>query len=232
MSIKNLLVSAATGAALLVATSALAGGPDVPMVAPMPEFQPYLYLEGNAGYADTNWNRIVRTPFNYFVVRNGNDGFTGGFDVGYMVSQHLGAEIGWYYLPGVRAYSTGLVAPFGALNADFYIHSWFAYLAPKLMVPIWNNLQVFGKVGIAARVAQFSGVGIINTDYANYWTPMFAVGFEYVCNHVIFDVQYIRIPGFSSDNTNRLRAVRIARRAPDVNSFTLSLGYQIPLGSM
>lgn len=207
MSVKKLLVLTAAGIATVGMTAAMAGGPDKAAAPAQPEFQPYVYVEGNVGYAYNDWTDMgINTALtNYGSGDKG--GFTFGGDLGYMFTRHLGLELGAFYLPRVR----------NAAGTS-RINSWFAYAAGKLMVPLFDNFDVFAKAGVAYRQLRFSGA-IAATPNNQYWRPVAAVGAQYVLDNAwIFDVQYMYLPGY-------FRVTPTTRRAPNVHSFTFSLGY-------
>jgi len=241
MSIKRNLVLAAAGLAALGTTAAMAGGPDVDIAPVAPQFVPYVYIEGNVGYAGVDWKSLNRrsdfiNPARDHIFKhtnsNGEGGFTGGVDLGYMFTRHFGIEGGWYWLPRVKGTSWGGF-PYGVYNKELRISSWFAYVAGKVVVPLFDNFDLFGKAGVAYRNLDYSGYrdnghhhkaeGSRLRGYfpgeQHYWRPVFAVGGQYVLDNAwVFDVQYMRVSDYLNFN-------HPARRAPSVNSWTFSLGY-------
>lgn len=220
MSVKNSVILMMAGLAGFAASVAVAGGVEQQQVPPAPSS--YLYLEGNAGYAQSNWQNVSGFVWPFF--RNINrdhdfgNGFTYGFDGGLMVNSYLGAEVGWYNLPSARGNGSGLF-PFGV--GGLRLNSWFAYAAGKFAAPIFRNIEVFGKIGGAYRNFTYQGVAAPLAGRSNnYWSPLFGAGAQYDWDSSwTLDAQYLHVSGYRETN-------RITRRAPAANLYTIGLGYK------
>ena len=219
MSVKKLLVLTAAGIASVAASAAFAGGPDV-MAPPAPAWQPNIWLEGDIGYARTDWRRQAVNPFVLAGLRNGRGGFTYGFDIGYMFYKYLGVEFGWFSLPRVRGTASGN-NPWDAATG-LRLTSWFFYLALKISVPLFDNVNAFGKIGGVYRALRWRGtVGGLSTRFnRNYWNVYLAVGIQYHFDpNWSVKVTYIHIP-------RRFTPIGAStRNAPNVNMYTAGLAY-------
>ncbi|MCB1827240.1 MAG: outer membrane beta-barrel protein, partial [Coxiellaceae bacterium] len=162
MSVKRYLTLAAAGIASIAATSAIAGGPDV-MAAPM-DYSGF-YLDLDAGWGGSNWNHFaggVLDPFNPSigsVTDHGTGGFAWGGDVGYQFNQYFSVEMGAYDLASVRG-NNGIILGNAASVGGVKINSWVLYAAGKVAIPVMQNFDFFGKVGVAWRFLNYSGVGV------------------------------------------------------------------------
>lgn len=204
MSVKKLLILSATGVAALGATAAYAGGPDF-APAPVPAFEPMVYVEGYLGYADVDWRNFALSPFTAFS-DNSRGGFTGGGDIGYQFTPHLGVEFGGYWLPRVRGSFFGI---------PVRVTSWFLYLAGKLTVPVYDRIDLFGKIGAGWR--RLRGISPFGASDNDYWRPIFAGGATYHITHEFTaSFQYIRFPARISSFT----------AAPAANLYLGGVGYQ------
>jgi OmpA-OmpF porin, OOP family len=222
MSVKKLLVlTAAAGVVSLGSAAALAGGPDI-----APAFQQGVYVEGYVGYALNRYDMNRPGPFSLAgttLSSNKSGGFTFGFDVGYQFTRHLALELGWFYLPRVKGNGVVLNANNALVNAgQVKVNSWFAYLAGKFNVPVpmVDNLDVFGKFGVAYRNLNYSAAaGTVFTNDTGYWTPMFAAGLQYMFTPAwSATFQWIHLPGY-------FKATPASRQAPNANLFLFGIGY-------
>lgn len=101
-----------------------------------------IYVDGNVGL-NTSWSNAA---FNV--------------DAGYMLNRYWGAEIGWTYSPGY-SYGSGVSAYSSNYNMlDF---------AGKGVLPISNNMNLYGKLGIAYN--NYSGT---YTPCSSCGTPAYA----------------------------------------------------------
>jgi opacity protein-like surface antigen len=239
MSVKKLLVLSAAGAAAVGMTAvAMAGGPDqvVPVAAP-PAPISGVYLEGNLGYARVNWGDTIGVDnsvvnWNTDGSRNLRGGITFGFDLGYQWNQYWAAEIGWYYLPATTLAHPNLTTITGStISADsFKTRSWAAYLAAKIMIPLMMvpGSALYFKGGVAYRRIRFSNSLQFSDTNAYKWTPMFAVGLQWMFMHSwIFDLQYMRFVGGRFNNIPSFSGLDTF--VPAANLFTVSLGYMFAM---
>ena len=236
MSVKKLIALSAAGIASIgLSTVSLAGGPEpVAMPAQEPIFEPKVYIDAHVGYARVNWEEFGEDifgsgdPFPFSSISsNGKGGFAGGVDLGYQFAENLALEAGWFYLPKAKGHTGGNN---NGGDLDLRVSSWIAYIAAKLNVPIYERLEAFGKVGAVYRRLRWRDAGAtalagstpITGGFGNenYWSPMFAAGFQYKWSGGwIASAQYMRIPG-------RLKTGNLSRRSPAVNLFTGAVGYE------
>lgn len=237
MSVKKLLVLTAAGLAAIGATAAMAGGPDHMAMPSEPAFQNSVYLDGHVGYTQSNWtnfnaNNVVgaRATSLFVPTRNGKGGVTGGVDLGYNITQHIAAEAGWFYIPQVKSEGSGstIDSLVNASSVKGTLHSWFAYMAAKLTVPVMENFDLFGKIGVAYRSIKYSPHNTIAgvTSHGHYWAPVFATGLQYTFAEAwMVGAQYMHLPGNSEINNAR-SAFGAPNAAPELNQYTAFLGYK------
>ncbi|OGT46851.1 MAG: hypothetical protein A3E82_05515 [Gammaproteobacteria bacterium RIFCSPHIGHO2_12_FULL_38_11] len=248
MSVKKILVLTAAGLVAIGATAAMAGGPDHMAMPSEPAFQNSIYLEGHVGYTQSNWtnfngNQLIGqfgsgvsgaafTPANVGGATggsNGNGGVTGGADLGYNITQHIAVEAGWFYIPQVTGGATGDLS--SVIGSTATVNSWFAYMAGKLSVPVMDNLDLFGKIGVAYRSLSYSlsntTVASLNAVSGNggYWAPVFGAGIQYLWGSWIVGGQYMYLPGNSAIN-NSNASFGAPNAAPEINQYTGFLGYK------
>lgn len=238
MSVKKYFGLAVLGAASLVATSAMAGGPDI---APAPDYSGF-YIDGGVGYASSNWRDFIGGVFlptgfaasPGYITSNGK-GFTYGGDLGYQFNQYFSFEVGAYDLPSVTgnfgaSAILGNALPFSAGGVK--VDSWLLYAAAKIAIPLFQNLDWFGKAGVAWRFLSYSGpaMAVINpvtgstfgstvTD-THYATYMFATGMQYwITENWSVAFQYMFVNGRST-------IFSFNQQAPNVNLYLLNFGYK------
>lgn len=175
MSIKTSLVLAAVGGAVF-ASAACAGGVVTP---PQPSYAG-VYVEGNIGWARTRWQNNYGTPAGNSW-STGNSGFAWGADIGYQFNEFIALEAGGFGLPTAKRNSaTGV--------QNLKVQSWSGYIGGKIMVPLYEQLQLFGKFA--------AGYNKVKASYPTYstsnsnWAPAFAAGAQYWFNpNVVANVQ-------------------------------------------
>lgn len=237
MSVKKLLVLSAAGLAAIGATAAMAGGPDHMAMPAAPAFQNSIYVDGHVGYTQSNWsdfnaNNVMGTSASSWMAptKNGKGGVTGGVDMGYNVTQHIAVEAGWFHIPQVKGAVTayGEAAPFDiAAGSTAKVNSWFAYMAAKLTVPVMENLDLFGKVGVAYRAQTYSlPVSATSPGHGHYWAPVFATGMQYTfAQDWMVGAQYMHLAGNSKVNPSIL-LFGAPNAAPSLNQYTAFVGYK------
>jgi opacity protein-like surface antigen len=194
MSVKKLLLLAAAGSAVVGAT-AFAGGVDSTYSAPMAATAPtsYFYVQGNVGYASTGFADSYG-PFagNW---TKGNGGFTWGVDAGYMWTQNLGLEVGYYMFPKASGTMTAASGIPGAATSN---DQWALYGAAKFAVPVYPNMDIYGKAGVGYNRNNWT-VG--NASSSNHkWGFVGGAGVDYTFdNNVFLDVQYMYFQGNGQD---------------------------------
>lgn len=241
MSVKKLLVLSAAAFAAMGATAVLAGGPDHMAMPSEPAFQNSVYVEGHLGYAQSNWadfnsNNVLGVSGSSLFTANSRakGGFTGGADLGYTITQHIAVEGGWFYVPKVSGTGSGNAiggTSFTSANSAT-VKSWFAYTAAKLSVPVMDNLDLFGKVGVAYRALTYSKSATNTTlnsvtGNGHYWAPVFGAGIQYNWASWILGAQYMYLPGNTEVNyASTSQAFGAPDAAPEINMYTGFLGYR------
>ena len=235
---KKILRWIIVGCALICGNTVIAGGVTQQPTTFNNTLKNKIYVDLHLGYAQTNWNNtnvngVMGAPgVSYFSpTSNGNGGFTVGADLGYYLTQHVGVEGGWFYLPQV----SGAVTDFGhtngnnPLNSTATINSGFAYLAAKLDISVLYNLDLFGKIGVAYRYLTYNvpaATSALNiAGNGSNWSPVFSTGIEYICKNWLLGMQYLYLPGSSHVN-NAVGGFGAPNATPDSNLYTASLGYR------
>jgi len=209
-----------------------------------PSHQNSVYVDAHVGYAQVDWKNFNSSgvmgtaSLSYFAPNNNeNGGVTGGADTGYNFTNYIAGELGWFYLPEVKGAGTssGAINTFAA-SQTAKVHSWLAYGAAKLSVPMVSHVQLFGKVGAAYRSLKYTvpsggNAGFVNlTKDGGYWSPIFAAGMQYTRNGWILGMQYVHILSNTDQNGNVARDGTVVNGGPDaapaVNMYTAYLGYQ------
>jgi len=235
MSVKNKLLVLAAGVAAIAVTAAQAGGPGV-MAAPAP-VDSGIYVDVDAGSAQSNWSNFWAGAMNPApmgvppgtVTSHGRSGFTIGGDLGYQFNRHFSAELGWYKLPTVAG--SAPIAPI-AMNA-LQTRSWILYFAGKLSVPVYDDIDLFGKAGLVWRNLSYSGSSAANPIFAagigrtgHYWAPFLGFGGQYKITHEwSVNVQYLYIPAYTR-NANFVVANDVKNQAPAAHLILGGIGYK------
>ena len=201
------------------------------------------YVDANVGYANYPWRADRNTTpglENQLGVltrtSNLNGGAIGGADIGYQLTQYISAEGGWSYLPTasynrVRTVNLTVAATTFTLpeGLQIHIHSGFGYAAFKGMIPIYDKINAFGKLGAAytynhtnvnVPASLVNSATVHTTDHSNYWNPLLAFGLQYsAINNFSLNVQYNYIGGYQGASANHFIT-------PPVQTVTFGLGYK------
>lgn len=219
-------------------TSAFAG-----TMGPIIENNRAIYVEGNVGYANHPWanNRTTTVGLENQLgvltnLSNINSGVTGGVDGGIQFTKFLALEGGWYYLP-TASYNRDRTVTLPVAQTTFTlpqgvqvdINSGLAYIAMKGMVPVYNRLEAFGKLGagyaynhtnIPVPASQVSSPTVYTSNHSNFWNALFAAGLQYTApQNLTFNVQYTYVPGYSQASTDHFIT-------PAIQLVTFGLGYK------
>lgn len=246
MSVKKLLVLNAAGLAAIGAVAAMAGGPDHMAMPAEPTFQHSVYLDGHVGYTQSNWrdfnsNNVMginsgtagTTTFALFSpYSNGNGGFTGGVDLGYTITRHIAVESGWFHVPEVKGRATSYATQnsYASAGNTATVNSWFAYTAAKLSVPVMDNMDLFGKVGVAYRALTYrvpaaTRALAVPVGNGHYWAPVFATGLQYNWEDWQLGAQFLHLPGNAEVNYANT-SYGAPNAAPEINMYTGFVGYK------
>ena len=214
MSIKKILVLAATG---IASSAALAGGP-VKYTAPaaMPASannNTGVYIEGLVGYNRYTFDDALPATGNASW-DNGSGNWSFAADVGYQFQRYFSAELGGIYT---------LKAKYTNANGDSVnVQPWYAYLAGKMSVPVYDNISVFAKLGAGYQKIKNSNENLTNGLYtSSNWGPMFGAGVAYnITPEFYITGQWLRFTGKIKDAT-------INTTAPNI--FLLGAGYKFAM---
>jgi hypothetical protein len=250
MSVKKLLILTAAGVASVGATAAMAGGPDV-MMPPAPQAaENHFYAEANFGYAMQQYSANTSgtgigsantpAPINPIGDYSGdgvNGGGVYGADFGYMANEHLGAELGWTFLPRF-SHSTPSSGVVGAIaKGPISTHSvWGAWAVVKAVAPLAGGFSAFAKAGVGFRymTIQWSNDSFQtgrNDACVEEWRPILAVGASYDVNEdMSVSLQWMRFIGGSSYSIG-IGSGDIGSYvvAPSSDVVSLSFGYKFGL---
>jgi opacity protein-like surface antigen len=202
-----------------------------------------IYVEANVGYANHPWQNDRTTTVgleNQLGVltdlSNINGGAIGGVDVGYQFTRYLALEGGWSYIPTahysrdqtveLQVAQTTFILPEGLL-VD--INSGLAYFAAKGNMPVYGNVDAFGKIGLAyaynhtnvnVPASLVDSPAVYTSNHSNFWNPLFAFGLQYATlNNWSFNAQYAFVPGYRDASADHFIT-------PDIQTITLGLGYK------
>lgn len=231
---------------ILGLAKAFAGGPEIPVQGPplvartlpetsgvliQPAFVTKMYIEGDLGYASVDW-RNKPTPFDKDdKLFRSKGGLTGILDLGYQLARNWSLEAGVGWLPKVEGTSNGIISD---KDTALVIDDWFSYLAGRLDVPLWQNVDIFGKVGISYRDVKF---GVTDQDFLHVgshlylWKPIFTIGLKCQFDDFWeFHVEYNRLNGESNDDIHRDDNGDDHHRrrgfAPPANIISVGFGYR------
>lgn len=153
---------------------AVAGGAPKPPEMPMPEvFQKYFYVQGFYNAYDNERNPRTLQDF--------------GVDFGYRFSRNFAVEIGSLNLPSSH-------------NADFFNGgnsfswqrgrqtTWSAYGAIKGIIPLSQNFDLYGKLGLDYESETINIAGRRQSDYN--FSPLYAIGVEYNFKNIVVGTQF------------------------------------------
>jgi OmpA-OmpF porin, OOP family len=218
MSIKKLLVLAAAGVA---SSAALAGtvtytAKPAPS-APMATNNNGVYVEGMAGYNRHGLEDSLSAP-STASWSHGRGNFAFGADIGYQFQRYLSAELGGIYtLKSKINFSNG-----GTMKYT----PWYAYLAAKLALPVYDNVSIFTKFGLGYQKIKYSVDNVADATAAplqtdSNWGPMFGVGAAYNFTPEIYvDAQWLRFTG-------KVKDAGVETTAPNI--FLLGVGYKFAI---
>lgn len=134
-----------------------------------------LYISGQTGYADTHMKSHLKNNGANFA----NDGLAGRLAIGYKITPRFSVELGYLQLASAQ-FNFGHSATFS--NKQHAID-----IATKGLLPITNNVDIYGKLGVAYLTTQLQGQNSRTTRDINFeqdidkhvWSPEVAVGMDY-----------------------------------------------------
>jgi OmpA-OmpF porin, OOP family len=156
------VLSTVAAASLLVGTAALAGGMESSPVSNDAGF----YVGAMGGWGETDAQVVTSQSTD-------NDGFSWGVDLGYQFTRNLAAEIGFTDFPNVKGKNPNMTA--ATANHSFDI-------AVKGILPLADNFNVFGKVGLALVHTKVAA-GFINAGSTTRAAALLGAGVGYNIGH-------------------------------------------------
>lgn len=200
---------------------------------------PY-YIEAHLGYSIVDWSKdatslsgiVALDPSIGYVTNttNGRGGFSGVLDFGYRFNKYFSAEIGYVYLPSSEEQLVLTTGPNPEAKGEY--DSWFSYVTGKFSYPVFENVDIYTKVGLAYRSVQSKvdvKVGSTNAHdkNASYWAPVFTLGGDYPFNdNWALGIQYLYLPGYHELDFSNSSS---KSPAPEVHLVTLGLNYSFGL---
>lgn len=175
---KKLILATVGASALILGAAAVAGGPDQDQQQPVANPAGF-YVGANLGAGSIDNPEYNGTDFSLK-----NEHFVWGVDAGYQFNQYLAIEAGYLSLPSQKLTEKDT-------GTTTHYNQSAVYLAAKGIYPVADKVNVFGKAGIAYRIASAKDdqSGFIGIDGTNKLSPLFAVGVSYdVTNNIALDV--------------------------------------------
>lgn len=134
-----------------------------------------LYVNGQVGYADTHIKSQVKNNGAGF----SNDGLAGRLAIGYKVTPNFALELGYLQLSN---------AEFNVGTSSFSNKQDAIDVAAKGILPITNNVNIYGKLGVAHLTTELKGKNAagktVDLNAAqgidkHQWAPEIAIGIGY-----------------------------------------------------
>ena len=173
-----------------------------------------LYVSGQAGYADTHMKSKLYSPKTGTALAN--DGLAGRLAIGYKLTPNFALELGYLQLPTAKLNKRkGLLALSNKQNA--------IDVAAKGILPITNNVNLYGKVGAAYLTTQLQGKytndsGVPITQDLNSaegiakhkWAPEVAVGMGYdITKNVTVDTSFTHIQPVGNNRPGNINLLAV-----------------------
>lgn len=189
---------------------------------------PGVYVTGQLGYADTHMGvktDITKHAPNIKDKNLSNNGLAGRVALGYQFNQNFAVEAGYLQLSGSKADLGAYQLP----HSDLVVQSTLKLqqnaidLVGKGIIPISNNVNVYGKLGVAyittdiKGTAQTPGIPTINVDLNDVakitrhkWAPEAAVGVSYdITPNVSVDTSWTHIQPLGNNKPGNIDFVAV-----------------------
>lgn len=178
-------------------------------------FDPYLYVGGEVGWANSNWS-------NFTNINADNDGAAYGGKIGYQASRRLGAEFGGFILP--KSNQNGTV---DNVSVNGAVTSWAGYGVVTFRFPLLTeSFYLRSKAGLAYRNLVHEGNLYAGVGDGNYWTAILGASLNYNFNTqvpFILGVEYSNIFGSSESWSSHGNINENAAPAVQIVAATLSV---------
>ena len=193
---KKVITTAVLGVSALSAMAANAAAPGP-------------YVTGQLGYADTHMSSKFK-DLNDLNINLSNNGIAGRLAVGYQLNQNLAIEAGYLQL---RSKKVNVMAE-GEEMGSAKLSQYAIDLAAKGILPIANNLNAYGKLGVAYLTTTTKGnntiVSLTKTDTQRKWAPEAAVGVSYdITPNMSVDTSWTHIQPIGNDRPGNIDFVAV-----------------------
>jgi OmpA-OmpF porin, OOP family len=162
---------------------------------------PGLYVSGQVGYADTGIKSKVKINSASF----SNNGLAGRLAIGYKVTPNFALEAGYLQLSN---------AEFNIGSPNFSTKQNAIDVAAKGTLPITNNVNLYGKLGVAYLTTQLEGKSASGTTSdlnsvqgiaKRKWAPEVAIGMGYdITPNVTVDTSLTHIQTIGSNRPGNI----------------------------
>lgn len=131
---------------------------------------PGFYVSGQVGYADTHMKPQLKSGSG---IALNNDGLAGRIALGYKMTPRVALEIGYLQLPEAEV-------TLASLNKTYSNQQHAIDVAAKGSLPITNNVNLYGKLGVAYLTTQLDSNTKLNDDISKRkFAPEVVVGMGY-----------------------------------------------------
>lgn len=155
-----------------------------------------LYVSGQVGYADTHMKSRFQSSSG---VDLGNDGLAGRLALGYKITPKVALEVGYLQLSDAK------ITPKKG-GSTFSNEQYAVDLAAKGILPITNNVNIYGKVGVAYLTTQLDEkTSADNTISKRTFAPEVAIGMGYdITPNVTVDTSLTHIQPFGTNRPGNI----------------------------
>jgi OmpA-OmpF porin, OOP family len=177
---------------------------------------PGVYVTGQLGYADTHMGSKLSKDLS-------NNGLAGRVALGYQFNQNFAVEAGYLQLSESKVSRAIQIPKVGLTQAALKLQQNVIDIVGKGIIPLSNNVNVYGKLGVAyintnfKGTAQTPGLPTVTVDFndtANIakhkWAPEAAVGVSYdITPNVSLDTSLTHIQPLGSNKPGNIDFVAV-----------------------
>jgi len=175
-----------------------------------------VYVGVQGGYAKTDYS--MNDLDNLFTGNTDASGFAGRIYGGYSFNQYFATEVGFAYLPQIKFSNLKPIGYTGSDSAEITANQYAIDLALKASYPIYKDISVFAKGGVADMMmenvkATVNGQDVGTSDVASETqvAPLAGAGINYkVTDNVSSDLSYTRYFGASDIEATNFYALGVA----------------------